>query len=1146
MDFIHLHNHSDYSVLDGAITLDRLIGRAKELGMPGVAVTDHGNLFGAVDFYQKATKAGIKPVIGQEFYVAPRSRFDRDTKSKGKDASYHLILIAKNNTGYQNLIKLSSIGYLEGFYYRPRIDMEVLEKYREGLICSSACIKGEIPSLFLEGKDKEAALAAGRFYELFGKDNYYLELQDHGMPEQKKASAELIKLSKSSGIPLIVTNDCHYLNRDDAYSHDVLLCIQTGKTMEEENRMKMSSNQFYFKSQKEMQSLFPDLPEALLNTRKILDMTDLKLSLGDVILPHFEVPKGHTLDSYLKEIVYKGAKERYPGETPDYVKERIEYELSVITKMNFSGYFLIVWDFIEQAREMNIPVGPGRGSAAGSMVSYCLKITDLDPVRYNLLFERFLNPDRNEMPDIDIDFCADRREEVINYVKKKYGEDHVSQINTFNRLTAKAVLKDVARVMNVPFSEANQVTKMIPFAATLNDTLESVPEFKKLYNDNKDWKRNIDIARTLEGLCRSVGKHAAGVVISRGPMSEHVPLYRDSNDGSISSQFEKGALEKAGLVKMDFLGLKNLTIIDRCVKLIQKHRGISLDISKIPLDDEKTFRLFQNANTNGVFQLESSGMQKLLRELGPTTFEDIIAIVALYRPGPLNSGMTDDFIKRKRNPKLVKYPHPLLEPILKDTFGVIVYQEQVMQISQVMGGFSMPEADKLRKAMGKKKMEIINEMEDKFLSGAEKKHINKKTAADIYNAMAEFGEYGFNKSHSAAYAVVSYQTAYLKANYSIEYMAALLSAQPDRQEDVITYINDCKAMGIRILPPDINFSDFDFTVQENSIRFGLSAIKGVGSKFIEAVIACRNSIGKFKSLKGFLENIDLSILNKGVLEALIKAGAIDSIYKNRAKLIYSMDTIIEMAKSLQMDMVSGQGNLFIDPSTPVPEDITANIPDVEDFSDKEKLNYEKEVLGLFITGHPLERYKDEIADLPFTPINRLSEIENANEAQLLGLITNVKTKLSKSGKTYAIGTIEDTGGIIEVLFFPDVYDKFQDLLNTHEPVLVKGKVEIEDDVPTKIISRELKSLEQIKKESISGIHIKLGGTPDETLLKTLKSLIVKYNGEGKKCPVFFHINEENKGEKVIKAHHAFNTIPSDKLKSELSRLIGDESIYFTF
>ncbi|MBN2040238.1 MAG: DNA polymerase III subunit alpha [Spirochaetes bacterium] len=1145
MDFVHLHNHSDYSILDGAITIKKLVKTAVEMGMPAVALTDHGNVFGAVELYQEAKKAGIKPIIGQEFYIAPESRHKKESQKKGKDSSSHLLLIAKNETGYKNLIKLSSIGFLEGFYYKPRIDHEILEKHSEGLICSTACISGEIPSLILSDKIQQARELAGKYNEIFGKGNFYIEIQDHNIPEQKRSNPELIKISRSLDIPLIATNDCHYLKKSDAYSHDVLLCIQTGKTLKDTNRMKMSSDQFYFKSADEMKAVFPDNPEALKNTLKLADSTDLELSLGNVILPNFEVPEGYTLDSYLKHLVYEGAKERYASGLSDIVKKRIEYELGVITGMDFSGYFLIVWDFINYARKIGIPVGPGRGSAAGSIVSYCIGITDLDPLKFNLLFERFLNPGRNEMPDIDIDFCAERREEVIDYVKKKYGEDHVSQINTFNRLTAKAVLKDVARVMDVSFAEANQVTKLIPNFSNLEETLKDVPEFKKLYKENKEWKKHIDTAITLEGLCRSVGKHAAGVVISRGPMTEHVPLYRDSRDGSISSQFEKGDLERAGLVKMDFLGLKNLTIIDKCLKLIKQHRNLEIDISGIPMDDKKAYELLQTANTNGVFQLESTGMQKLLRELGPTDFEDIIAIVALYRPGPLESGMTRDFIARKRNPKKIKYPHPLLEPILQDTLGVIVYQEQVMQISQVMGGFTMPEADKLRKAMGKKKIEIINEMKQKFLDGAKRKGFDIKLATDIYDAMAKFGEYGFNKSHSAAYAVVSYQTAYLKANYTIEYMAAILSSQLDNQEDIIRYVNDCKTANIRILPPDINTSYYDFTVQDSSIRFGLGAIKGLGSKVIDAIIASRDRHGKFNYLREFLENIDISILNKGVMEALIKAGALDSICPKRSALFNSIELIAEIAKNFQMDKASGQASLFdTDDSQEKHNDI--NLPEIEEWTDDLKLNNEKEVLGIFVSGHPLEKYRDEISAFPCTPVSELSGFANNDEVSVIGIITNLKVRTSKNGKIFASATIEDTSGIVEVIFFPNVYEKVGSQIETIEPVMIKGKLAFEDDNSRKIIVREVQDLENARMESISGIHIKFNTTgPDEALLKNLKSIIVRNAGSNSKCPVYFHINGNNGNEKVIKAHHAFNTEPSQKLKTELSNIIGQDSVYYS-
>ena len=883
--------------------------------MPAVALTDHGNMFGAIDFYQAAKKKGVTPIIGEEFYMAPGSRKNREAnRANGDDTSYHLILLARDITGYRNLMKLSSIGYTEGFYYKPRIDFEVLEKHHEGLICSSACLGGQIPSLILRGKEKEARELAGRFNELFGREHFYLELQYHGIKEQETVNRELIKIATDLEIPLIATNDAHYVNKDDSRSHEVLLCVQTGKLMKDEDRMKFPSNEFYLKSPEEMQALFADYPDALINTFNIYKMIDLELELGKAILPHFEVPEGYNLDTYLRHLVKEGSRMRYGDRIPDEVQKRIEYELSVITNMKFSGYFLVVWDVIKYARSKGIPVGPGRGSAAGSMVSYCLGITALDPLRYDLLFERFLNPERNEMPDMDLDFCADRRGEVIDYVRERYGDDHVSQIITFNTMSAKAVIKDVARAMDIPFQRANEISKMIE-EKELKESLAKSKDFQALYKDRETGKDLIDTSLKLEGLVRSAGRHAAGIVISRGPLTDYVPLYMDK-DGAISSQFEKNALEKAGLVKMDFLGLKNLTIIDKCLKLIQDTTGETVNIDAIPLDDKKTYRLLQKADTKGVFQLESGGMQTLLRRLGPTCFEDIIAIVALYRPGPLNSGMADDFIKRKRNPKLVEYQHPTLEPVLRDTLGVVVYQEQVMRISQVIAGFTMPEADKLRKAMGKKNMDIINDLEGKFLKGAEKNSINRKLAESLYDMIKKFGEYGFNKSHSAAYALVAYQTAFLKAHYQLPYMTSLLSAQPDRQDDVVQYINDCRAAGIDVLPPSVNASGYDFTIEGASIRFGLSAIKGVGQKAIESIVAARKRAGTFNSLRDFLEGTESMTVNRGVLEALIYAGAMDCLQENRARLFASIDIILEAARRLQEDRASGQGNLFDMPGGP--------------------------------------------------------------------------------------------------------------------------------------------------------------------------------------------------------------------------------------
>ncbi|MBN1531876.1 MAG: DNA polymerase III subunit alpha, partial [Spirochaetes bacterium] len=1018
MKFVHLHTHSDYSILDGAIPIDRMIDKALEFGMPALALTDHGNMFGALEFYQKARKKGITPIIGQEFYVAAGSRLKRESvRDGGKEKAYHLILLAKNEAGYRNLIKLSSIGYTEGFYYKPRIDLEVLAGHSGGLICSSACLSGEIPVSILRGRPDEARRLAGTYAEIFGKDHFYLEMQDHGIPEQKTVNAELVKISGETGLPLIATNDAHYLTREDSFPHEVLLCIQTGKTVNDSDRMRFSSDQFYFKSPEEMYRLFPDFPDALFNTHRIYEMIELELKLGEPILPNFEVPEGFNLDTYLRHLVTEGAHRRYGAPIPEKVNRRLDYELSVITKMHFSGYFLIVWDFINYARNRQIPVGPGRGSAAGSIVSYCLGITALDPLRYNLLFERFLNPDRNEMPDMDIDFCADRREEVIDYVKSKYGDDHVSQIITFNKMKSKAVIKDVARTLDIPFGRANEISKLID-EDRLDTAMANSREFMDFYKNDETGKRLIDISLRLEGLVRSAGKHAAGVVISRGPLTDYVPLYMDPKDGSVSTQFEMKTLEQAGMVKMDFLGLKNLSIITKCLALIKETTGKEMDLNSLPMDDRKTYSLLQQGDTMGVFQLEGPGMQNVLKRLGPTTFEDIIAIEALYRPGPLKSGMTDDFIKRKRNPKLINYPHPSLEPVLGDTLGVVVYQEQVMLISQVIAGFSLPEADRLRKAMGKKKIDIINELEEKFLKGAEKNKIDRSLAENLYDMIKKFGEYGFNKSHSAAYAMVTYQTAYLKAHYRIQYMAALISAQPDKQEDVVKYIGDCRAAGIKVLPPSVNKSHFDFTIEGKAIRFGLGAIKGLGERAIENIVSCRERGGGFRGLRDFLEQVDLMVVNKGVLESLIKAGAFDEIHRNRAQLFHSVETLIDTARKLQEDRASGQGNLFGGGPAQSPDAAAVDLAAVSEWPENERLVREKEVLGLFISGHPLARFEKEIRLFSTISLAELTEEQNGKNVSVVGLLAGVEKKMAqKSGQKYAIATVEGLDGSLDIIAF---------------------------------------------------------------------------------------------------------------------------------
>ncbi len=1138
MDFIHLHNHTDYSILDGAISVKRLVDKAVQLGMPAIAMTDHGNMFGAIEFYLKARAAGIKPIIGQEFYVTPGSRHDRSaTRSAGEDNSYHLVLLARDGTGYSNLVKLSSIGFTEGFYYKPRIDWETLEHHSAGLIASTACLSGQIPSYILRGRNAEARELAGRLSELFGRDHFYLELQDHGIPEQKTVNAELVKMASELSLPLIATNDAHYAERDDAPSHDVLICIQTGKTLKDESRMSFHSQEFYLKSAEEMNRLFMHHPEALRNTARIAEMVDLQLTLGKPILPLFQVPDGYDLDSYLRHVAYEGAKRRFGGDIPAPVKERLDYELSIIIRMKFSGYFLIVWDMISHARATGIPVGPGRGSAAGSMVSYCLGITALDPIRYDLLFERFLNPERNELPDIDLDFCAERRDEIIEYVKKKYGEDRVSQIITFGRLMAKMVLKDVGRVLDIPFDQVNRISKHIK-DKQLADAIKNSKELQELRKDPVTGKFLIETSLRLEGLVRAPGKHAAGIVISQGPITDHVPLYRDK-DGSYSSQYEKVTLEQAGMVKMDLLGLKNLTIIHRCLGLIKETVGKDLDIDTIPLDDAPTFRLLQKAETRGVFQLESGGMQNLLRRLGPTCFEDIIAVVALFRPGPLNSGMVDEFIDCKRNPAKVSYPHPDLEPVLKDTLGVIVYQEQVMRISQIVAGFTLPEADKLRKAMGKKDKGIMGSMQSKFIEGAVKRNYDRKFATELFGAIEKFSEYAFNKSHSAAYAVVAYQTAYLKANYPLQYMTALLSAQPE-QKDIMLYVADCRGQGIKVIPPSVNHSRYDFTIEKKSIRFGLGAIKGVGEKAIDAILLGRERCGGFKNLRDFLENVDIVTVNRGVLESLIKAGAMDELHPHRAQLFTSLDRLLEAGRRLQEDRVSGQGDLFGESSDEHQGgSIHITLEETPEWVDGVKLSHEKEVLGIFVSGHPLARFEKDVRLLSTVSLSAMTEEHNGSTVSIVGILTNQQIKQSKKGKRYLTALLEDLDGTMEAFFFERILNASEQVILAGDPVLVTGTVEAESDTAVKLIATGIKPFKEARREAISSLHIKINAIGmDEAFLKTLQGILQRHHGE---CPVFFHVNARER-ETVVRAHQSFSVQPSEHLVKDLSQVIGPESI----
>lgn len=1165
-DFVHLHLHTEYSLLDGAIRIDDLIRKAIDLRMPAVAITDHGNLFGALEFYQKAMKAGVKPIIGCETYVAPGSRFDKTTTSGYQDeASYHLLLLARNQQGYKNLVKLITAGYLEGFYYRPRIDKELLRSHSKGLIASSGCIAGEIPSLLLQNRYDEAKKVALEYLEMLGKDNFFLELQDNGIPEQEQANRELIRLSRDTGIPLIATNDCHYLNKEDHKAHDALLCIQTGKTIKDKNRLHFSSDAFYVKTPEEMKRSFSHVPEAISNTIAVAERCNLELELGKYHLPHFPVPQGHTLESYMAELARKGLKERFKeieavrgkgSFDPEIYEKRLEYEIKMIARMGFAGYFLIVWDFIRYAKEKGIPVGPGRGSAAGSLVAYSLGITDLDPLPYNLLFERFLNPERISMPDIDVDFCMDRRDEVLRYVTEKYGQDHVSQIITYGTMMARGVIRDVGRVLDIPYSEVDRIAKLIP--NTLNITLEKAmqqePKLREITKKDPRIAEMMKIALNLEGQVRHASKHAAGVVISREPLTEYLPLYK-SPKGEITTQYDMDGVEKIGLVKFDFLGLRNLTVIRKAEELINERlkkaplaETETFSISRIPLNDRKTYEMLGRGETAGVFQLESSGMRDIIIKMKPQTFEDLIALVALYRPGPLGSGMVDDFIKRKKGATRISYELPALEPILKETYGVIVYQEQVMQIASALAGYSLGEADILRRAMGKKKPEEMAKQKERFMQGAKEKKIPPHKAEKIFDLMAKFAEYGFNKSHSAAYALISYQTAYLKAHYPVEYMAALLSSEVQDTDKVVKYIYESKQMGIEILPPDVNESSWDFTVVEaherdttehactvGKIRFGLAAVKNIGISAVEAIIEARAEKGAFSSLYDFCRKVDQRRVNRRVLEALIKCGAFDFTGASRAKMFAAIDSMMTEAEKHQRRQSTGQVSIF----DAMDGHDEPTLPDVPEWKEGQLLAYEKESIGFYLTGHPLAAYQDDIRRYGTTTTETLEQIPDGKEVTICGIIAGMKQKMTKKGEKMAIVTLEDLSGSVEVIIFPDLYKTVQELLLTDMPVIVAGTIDQAEQGP-QIKAMRIHLLSEVKKKSVARLDITMnttGLTQDD--MAKVKEILLKHKGD---IPVYLRMQDPLNGESLISVSKEIWVRPSDRLIDEIESILGAGSV----
>ena len=1076
MEFTHLHVHTEYSLLDGSNKIKEYVARVKELGMDSAAITDHGVMYGVIDFYRAAREAGINPILGCEVYVAPGSRFDREVGS-GDDRYYHLVLLAENNQGYSNLMKIVSKAFVEGFYYKPRVDLELLEKYHEGIIALSACLAGEVARYLTRGMYEDAKAAALRYQDIFGKGNFFLELQDHGIPEQQTVNQQLLRMHRETGIDLVATNDVHYTMAEDAEPHDVLLCLQTQKKLSDENRMRYEGGQYYVKSPKEMARLFPYALEALENTHRIAERCHVEIEFGVTKLPKYDVPDGLTSWEYLNKLCHEGLEQRYHPVT-DALKARLDYELSTIKNMGYVDYFLIVWDFIKYARDNDIMVGPGRGSAAGSLVAYTLGITQLDPIRYDLLFERFLNPERVSMPDIDVDFCFERRQEVIDYVRRKYGDDCVVQIVTFGTLAARGVIRDVGRVLDMPYAQVDTIAKMIPqeLNITIDKALGMNPELRKAYEEQDDIHRLIDLAKRLEGLPRHTSMHAAGVVISQKDVSEYVPLSR-AQDGSIVTQFTMTTLEELGLLKMDFLGLRTLTVIQNAVKMVEKSTGMLLDMQKIDYNDKKVLDSLGTGRTDGVFQLESAGMKSFMKELKPQSLEDVIAGISLYRPGPMD--FIPQYIRGKNRPDTIRYDCPQMEPILKPTYGCIVYQEQVMQIVRELAGYTLGRSDLVRRAMSKKKASVMAKERQNFVYGNAEEGvpgciangISEEIANKIYDEMTDFAKYAFNKSHAAAYAVVSYQTAYLKYYYPVEFMAALMTSVVEMPNKVAEYISVCRQMGIRILPPDINHGVYGFSVDNGSIRYALSAIKSIGRPVIEGIVREREEHGEYTSLKTFIErNIDQ--INKRVVENLIKAGALDCLEGNRNQKMTVYTQIIDSINQDKKHTMAGQLSLFDIASEEDKKEFEIRMPQASEYPKETILTFEKEVLGIYLSGHPLERYRNMMEKMisaktsDFQPDDEtgIPEVYDNQKVIVGGMITDKTIKYTKNNKVMAFLTVEDLVGTVEVVVFPRDYEKCQMFLNEDARLFIQGRVSAEDDKASKLILEKVRLFDDMPRE----------------------------------------------------------------------------------
>lgn len=1109
MKYVPLHLHSEYSLLDGAIKLKDLCKYAKENDMPAVAITDHGVMYGAIDFYRTAKEFGVKPLVGCEFYVY---QGDISEKNSSKTHLNHLVLLAKDKTGYANLVKLVSIAHVDGFYYKPRVNFDLIKNYSQGLICLSACVQGEIADLILHKELQKARETAQRYKDLF-KEDYYIELQDHGLDMQKRSNPDLINIAKELDIKMVITNDSHYLKKEDADWHDTLLCLQTNALKSDENRFHFPNNEFYVKTVLELRDSFKWLDsetfdKAIANTVEIAEKCHLIIEMGKSPLPHYEVPKGHTAESYLELKVREGLKAKYKEITPA-IEDRVKYELGVIEQMGFSAYFLITWDFINFAKESGIPVGPGRGSAAGSIVAYALNITELDPIQHNLLFERFLNPERISMPDVDIDFCIERRSEVIDYVAKKYGADRVCQIVTFGTFAAKAALKGVARVFNIPFAESNKLSSLIPSnpGAKIDDALQDGMELKQLYDSDPEIKKLVDMAKSIEGIKNNIGMHAAGVIISHKPLNEIVPV-QPSKEGIIITEYPMADLEKLGLLKMDFLGLRNLTIISKTLKLIKLRQGIDIDINHIPLDDKKTYKMLTKGETSGVFQLESSGMRKLVRDLKPSVFEDLGALVALFRPGPLESGMVSDFVERKHGRQAITYAHPSLEPILKDTYGTIVYQEQIMQIFQTLAGYSLGQADMVRRMMGKKKLEEMAKQKDLFIDGSAKNGMSAKAATELFEQIEKFAEYCFNRAHSAAYAFVAYQTAYLKAHYTVEYLSALLSSVAGDQDKTQDYIEEALKYGIKVLPPDINKSYSEFTPDENNIRFGLASIKQVGEIVVEAIIKEREDNGAFESIYDFCRRVDSKCSNKRVMEGLIKAGAFSNIEKSRKQLLDNLEYIVATANRETQAKELGQCSLFDGMAECEAPQFTLAGSD-EEFDDKQMQSFEKEFLGFYVTSHPLSSIRDKLPFLMTHKISDIKEIPDGKMVTICGLITSVKQIPTKKDPTKFIKfiTVEDLTGKIEIVCFNKKLIEYDTFLQSEQKIIISGKVSRRDEESVSLI---LETAKPVENSNIFTLELLEEISYEE--LVALKDILFQFNGSD---PVVIKVSSDGDAVKIL-------------------------------